>query len=231
MQTSIHSKSCGYSAYYRGASILPSGIYLTPADKEGVSVIEKLALKTAVFFSNNRIIDSDDVKVYAFGLEILFSTIINFAVALVIAVLTGEFLAFALFFASFITLRLNAGGFHAKTHIGCTSVLAFALLMYVAALKYMPATAKNISAAISLIISSLTILVFAPVEHPNNPLSTKSRLKLRKKAILLLCIWSALCILLFFLRPDMSFYIASGVLLSAVSMLAEKIKMSLMREI
>ena len=194
-------------------------------------MIEKLALKTAVFFSNNRIIDSDDVEAYAFGLEILFSTIINFAVVLVIVVLTREILAFVLFFASFIPLRLNAGGFHAKTHIGCTAVLVAALFVYVAALKFMPDTAKIISAAISLIISSLTIFVFAPVEHPNNPLSNKSRLKLRKKAIILLCLWSALCILLFFLHPDMSFYIASGVSLSAASMLAEKIKKSLMREI
>lgn len=203
----------------------------TPADKEGVSVIEKLALKTAVFFSNNKIIDSDDVEAYAFGLEILFSTVINFAVVLVIAVLTGELLAFALFFASFIPLRLNAGGFHAKTHLGCTAVLVAALLVYAAAFKFMPATAKTISAAIFLIISTITTFMFAPVEHPNNPLSNKSRLKLRKRAVILLCIWSALCILLFFLRPDMSFYTASGVSLSAASMLAEKIKKSLMGEI
>lgn len=204
--------------------------YPTPADKEGVSVIEKLALKTAVFFSNNRIIDSDDVEACAFGLEILFSTVINFAVVLAVAVLTREFLAFAVFFASFIPFRLNAGGFHAKTHTGCTAVLVAALLLYIAALRFMPATAKTISAAISLIISIIIIFKFAPVEHPNNPLSNKSRHKLRKRSIILLCIWSALCILLFFIRPGLAFYTVSGVSLSAASMLAEKIKVSLMRE-
>ena len=214
----------------RSFGILSSGKHPTPADKEGVSVIEKLALKTAVFFSDNNIIDPDDTEAYAFGLEIMFSTLINFAVVVTVAVLTGELPAFALFTASFITMRLNAGGFHAKTHIGCTAVLVAALLAYAAAFKFMPAAAKTVSAAVFLIISAITVLMFAPVEHPNNPLSNRSRLRLRKRAIMLLCIWSALCVVLFFIRPDMSFYTASGVSLSTASVLAEKIKELLVKE-
>lgn len=198
-----------------------------PADKEGVSVIEKLAMKTAVFFSDNDIIDSDDIEAYAFGLEIMFSTLINFAVVIIIAVLTGEIPAFTFFTAAFISLRLNAGGFHAKTHKGCVVILIAALFVYAAAFRLLPGTAKNISAVVFLIISTFTTFMFAPVEHQNNPLSNKSRLKLRKRAIIIQLIWLSLCVLLFFLRPDFAFYIASGVSLSAVSMIAEKIRMLL----
>ena len=196
-----------------------------PADKEGVSVIEKLALKTAVFFSNNNIIDPDDIEAYAFGLEIMFSTFINFAVVIIIAALTGEIVAFTFFTVAFITLRLNAGGFHAKTHKGCIMVLIAALFVYAAAFKLLPDTAKTISAAVFLITSALTTFMFAPVEHKNNPLSDKSRSKLRKRAIMFLILWLVLCIVLFFVRPDFSFYTASGVSLSAVSMIAEKIRL------
>ena len=142
-------------------------------------------MKTAVFFSDNDIIDSDDIEAYAFGLEIMFSTLINFAVVIIIAALTGEIPAFTFFTAAFISLRLNAGGFHAKTHKGCVVILIAALFVYAAAFKLLPGTAKNISAVVFLIISTFTTFMFAPVEHQNNPLSNKSRLKLRKRAIII----------------------------------------------
>ena len=75
-------------------------------------MIGKLSLKTAVFFSDNNIISSEDIEAYAYGLEILISTVINFMAAIFIAVLTGEFLAFTVCLAAFITLRLHAGGYH-----------------------------------------------------------------------------------------------------------------------
>ena len=187
-------------------------------------MIGKLSLKTAVFFSDNNIISSEDVEAYAYGLEILISTVINFMAAIFIALLTGEFFTFAVCLTAFITLRLNAGGYHAKTHAGCISVLVIFLLVFTAAVKLLPPPAKTVFSAIFMIVSLITISFFAPVEHPNHPLSLKSKKKLRSKTLILLGMWLVLCIAFYFLMPEITFYAASGVFTAAATMTAEKLR-------
>ncbi len=196
-----------------------------PLHRKGVSVIGKLSLKTAVFFSDNNIISSEDIEAYAYGLEILISTVINFMAAIFIAFLTGEFLAFTVCLAAFITLRLNAGGYHAKTHAGCVAILVVFLLTYTAALKLLPTTAKTVTAAAFLVISAVTIIAFAPVGHPNHPLSEKAKKKLRSKTLILLGMWIVFCIVFYFLMAEMSFFAAYGVFTSAMAMIAAKIQL------
>lgn len=188
-------------------------------------MIGKLSLKTAVFFSDNNIISSEDIEAYAYGLEILISTVINFMAAIFIAVLTGEFLAFTVCLAAFITLRLHAGGYHAKTHVGCVAVLVVFLLAYTAALRLLSPAGKTVTAAVFLVISTAAIIAFAPVGHPNHPLSDKTKKKLRSKTLILLGMWIVFCIVFHFFRTELSFFAASGVFTSALAMTAERLRL------
>lgn len=188
-------------------------------------MISKLSLKTAVFFSNNNIISSEDIDAYAYGLEILISTVINFMAAIFIAMITGEFISFTLCLIPFLSLRINAGGYHADTHLGCVSVLTAVLLLFAAAVKLLPYTAKAALVPLFLIISSAAIIRLAPVEHPNHPLSEASGNKLRKTSLILLFVWTAVCIAFYFIMPELAFCCASGILISAGALIAEVLKL------
>ena len=50
-------------------------------------MISKLAKGMACFFSDNKIIAAEDSEVYAYGIELLLSTIFNLVVAIIIALI------------------------------------------------------------------------------------------------------------------------------------------------
>lgn len=188
-------------------------------------MIEKLARKTAVFFSENNVIKPEDTEAYAYGLEILYSTLLNSAAVILIAAVTGEFTAIAVYMAAFLTLRINAGGYHAKTHIGCLSILIAVLLIFTAAVKLMPDKALPFSAAAIMAAAAVPVLLFAPAEHPNHPLKEKAAKRLRKRSLIFLGVWSALCFVFIFFAPEISFYTACGALTAAGAVTAEKMRL------
>ena len=53
-------------------------------------MISKLAKGTACFFVDNKIIEVEDSEVYAYGIELLLSTIFNLIIAIIIALISNE---------------------------------------------------------------------------------------------------------------------------------------------
>jgi accessory gene regulator B len=192
--------------------------------EEGALMIGKLARKTSVFFSENNIIKPEDTEAYAYGLEILYSTILNSAAVLLIAVITGELIAVAVYMAAFLTLRINAGGYHAKTHLGCISILAAVLLIFTAVIKLLPDAAFPYAAAAVMAAAAVPVFIFAPVEHPNHPLREKAVKRLRKTTLIFLSVWTILCFVFIFFAPELSFYAACGALTAAGALTAEKMR-------
>ena len=61
------------------------------------------------------------------------------------------------------------------------------------------------------------IFCIAPVPHPNKPMSEEKRNRLRKRSIISIVALSAVVIaLIVFQREEISLYVSSGILLSAV---------------
>lgn len=182
------------------------------------------AEKAASFYVEKGVISREDQEVYSYSFEVLFSTILNVVVIILIAVLSRQFTAVAAFSVVFILMRRNAGGYHAETHLGCTSILIFVLITYLAAVRYLTADIKTICFIGFLGFAVPVIFSLAPVEHPNNPLYDKSKITLRRNAILIFCISACVSILSFFYFRELSFYISAGIFVAAVSALAEHIR-------
>ena len=83
------------------------------------SVSKKISRTLAV----NDIIPDEDEASYAYSLEILLATVMNFAVLLVTALCFGRLVETLLFSAGFVPFRMLNGGYHAKTHWGCMLML------------------------------------------------------------------------------------------------------------
>ena len=127
-----------------------------------------LAKKITLFYIKKGKIEEDDREVYEYSFEMLISTIINFLIMIVGALITKRYWETALFTFSFLLFRKFFGGYHAKTHIGCISIFFMIRL---------DARLLSIIAMIICSLSIIPVLLLSPVSHPNNPID-KNRIKM-----------------------------------------------------
>lgn len=189
-------------------------------------MIAKLAKSIAHFFVEKEIVNSEDEEVYVYGMELLFSTLFNIILAVIIGAVTSSMLETAIFLAAFISVRQCIGGYHAETYWGCISIFGVVLIAFATIVKLTPEAFVIPISIASTIVSFILVLLFAPVEHPNKPLSDKEKFVLRKKGITLLSIISAI-ILILVIFPDLrryGMYISLGGVTSAIAMVCQKIK-------
>ncbi len=165
-------------------------------------MIARLSKRMASFLVCNEIIEDEDQEVYEYGLQLLLSTIFNGVIALAIAIISQSIIPCICFLVTFIIMRQAAGGFHAKTHLGCCCILIAVLIIFVALIKFLPVEIYILIAIICSIFSITIILVFAPVEHKNKPINEMDRLRLRKQSILFITVIVSIVILLGVLKLE-----------------------------
>ena len=156
----------------------------------------------------------------------MYSSILNIALAAIIAIITNTVYPTAAFLTAFIVIRQYIGGYHAKTHLGCMSIFAVVLCCFAVLSRYIPAECEVWISMLSVILSIFLILKFAPVEHPNKPISGKEKSKLKKSGII-----SAFTVFILVLIMSVftstrryGMYISLGQLTASTAMLCEIIK-------
>ncbi len=185
-------------------------------------MLENLAKSTARFFVSQNIVKSEYEEIYAYGMEILLSTVINGIIVLIIALISGTFLPSLLFFTAFILMRRSAGGYHAKTHIGCMMILAAVHLIFIVLIRIIPESVIPILSYFAIAYACISVHLFAPVEHPNKPLNSGDRQKLMVKSLIyILSISIVDLIMIFSDHYDVSLCLSCGIIVSTTGMLAE----------
>ncbi len=188
-------------------------------------MIARLSKRMASFFVRNEVIKSEDEEVYEYGLQLLLSTVFNGIIALVLAVISGTVWQCVCYLAVFILIRKSAGGFHAKTHLGCCCILAVVLSLFIVFIKFVP---TNIYAAITVLavaFSVAVILVFAPLEHENKPISDKDKERLRKISVIYAILISFVIFLIFIANMlEIMVCLALGMFTASSSMLVAVIE-------
>lgn len=191
-------------------------------------MLENLAKSTARFFVSQNIVKSEYEEIYAYGMEIILSTVFNGLIVLIIAILSDTVLLSLLFFTAFILMRRSAGGYHAKTHIGCMMILIAVHLMFMVLINVIPDSIIPILSYFSIAYSCISVYLFAPVEHPNKPLSSDDRRKLRVKSLIYILSISVVDLFMIFCAYyDMSLCLSCGIIVSTTGMLAEIISLRL----
>ena len=82
-------------------------------------MIHKLSASIANRWVERGIVQSENVENYIFGLQLVLSGLINFAVPIGLSICLGVPAAWIPFMLSFVLLRMTAGGVHAKTQWQC----------------------------------------------------------------------------------------------------------------
>ncbi|MCX7714501.1 MAG: accessory gene regulator B family protein [Clostridia bacterium] len=189
-------------------------------------MLSRVVNDIAQFFYKNDIIKEDDIEVYAYGLEILLSSVLNVLAVLLISVFVSQFWGTIAFLIAFIPLRTYAGGYHADTHLSCFLILLCVYIMDLAVVLFMPEQIKLYLFVFGIAFSLLLIVLFAPLDDENKPITETEREKYRKVSIFILAVQIIVSSSLFFTVgiSDILMHFIVGQLAASSSLMFAKIK-------
>ena len=180
-------------------------------------MISKLAKNIAHFFVIQNITEESKEVIYAYGMELLISDVLNTIIVLLIALISHTLPAVVVFIAVFMGLRQFVGGYHANSHLSCMFTLVMVMLVFSYSICNVSGQIAPIFSIGFITIALPIIFCIAPVPHPNKPMSEEKGVKLRKRSIILaVALSTAMIALLVFQYRKISFYVSSGILLSAI---------------
>ncbi len=187
-------------------------------------MITRLAESIVYFFVQNGIVDKEDTEVYVYGTELLLSAVCNLTVAMLLAIIFKTMISTVVFLITFMIFRQNVGGFHAKTHLGCNSILAVVLILFHVICKYATQETTKVFCFISIVFSGILIFFHAPVEHPNKPIPERLITRLRIRSRILAGTFTVIVLLLIIMNLyEIAFWISYSVIVVAISMEIEYI--------
>ena len=189
--------------------------------------MESLTTKFVNKLINSNIIKKEDSEIYSYGFkEMLFITL-NIITTLFIGLIFNKIFEIILFMITYSSIRVYAGGYHARTKLRC---YIFSVLMLISVCYILKLNLLNsyLLIVILTIISSCIILYLAPVEDKNKPLD-KIEIKVYTKRTIrnLIILLIALCITLIFNKINLSACICISLLCNGIMLILGKINNSI----
>lgn len=185
--------------------------------------MEYLSALIADRMCKNEIIKEDDLRFYAYSIQLLLEKTIGLILIGIFALVFKAFIEIAVFLIVFAVIRSYSDGIHCKTSIGCfiSSVLM--------ALSTIPVTTWLIEYPVvcitGVLISMAVILVIGAIYDPNLDLSEEEFIRHKKMTRILILIVGpiVLCLLFLFSNNQLVYYSALGIIYNALSLMAVKI--------
>lgn len=128
-------------------------------------------------------ISEEKANVYAYGFEILISTIVYTIIFLITAAITNTLLESILFWFGFFIVRTIAGGYHAKTYTFCHILFLLNHIAFIAILKLIPSNAITVLVLCLTLTSAICLFKYAPVDHPNKRFTKNEKKKFRASSL------------------------------------------------
>ncbi|MCR4813593.1 MAG: accessory gene regulator B family protein [Lachnospiraceae bacterium] len=182
-------------------------------------MIQKISEKLADFVIKEGFIDEKNRDVLVYGNILLISDVVNFFVIIAMGLLFDKLICSLVFFSSFVILRGQTGGYHAKTNLGCNMVLGINTALVMTAVRFF---GNSLKAARGLLIISvafglITFMLFAPREHENKKLEQYSKDILKKRSIIVWLIMTVLQVVLL-LSDQTEYSLSVGLSMVSVSL-------------
>ncbi|NMB30547.1 MAG: accessory gene regulator B family protein [Clostridiales bacterium] len=150
--------------------------------------MEKVVEGIVSILHKNSIVNDENIDVVRYGIEIVLLKILFFLTILFIGIITNNVVNILIFMLFYKPLRTYAGGYHAKTRIGCYIVSVLMLLLMLISVRFVSMfDALTNAVYVIAVISGVIIWILAPVETSNKPLDSaeKSRYRLISRIVLL----------------------------------------------
>ncbi len=132
-------------------------------------------------FLLNEQIPEEDIPIIKYGLVQGMKSLLGFLLSIAFGWVLGIPLLSIFFLIGFMSLRVYAGGFHAKSEMKCAVLSAITVLAAYVLIK------SNIENVLLILIpgaiAMLAVCVLSPVENPDNILSVKEKKYFKKWAM------------------------------------------------
>ncbi len=178
------------------------------------------------------IVKEDDYEIYKYGFELLISLILTTGIIIIVSLFIDKLMETILYLFGFFCVRVICGGYHAKHHYSCfiatiSSYLLFLLLNYF----FYSKPYLNLVVGFMTIISAVLIIVFAPVEHPDNPMTEYRKNRNRLFSLILSIVICLIYLASLFFESALLyvFSYAIGIFLAAFAILVAKIERDILR--
>lgn len=157
-------------------------------------------------------LDPAKKAIYKYGFQLSLSTVASMCSIVLLGAVLGNISSALLFLGIFFFLRLFTGGYHAPTYARCfllTNTVYLAVyglsqgLVHFRLFFFLPVIA---------LASCVTIIILAPIQNKNHPMSEATYAKNRKVAIGLVILETSLLVILYlwkFLHPHITVPIMS----------------------
>lgn len=188
---------------------------------------KKISQLLTNYFIHKGTVTADQYEVYAYGFEVLISTLVYTFIFILIAFVTRTLLASLIFWIGFFIVRTIAGGYHAKTYIVCHMLFMLNHVIVIAALKLTSLPAQKHIAFALILLSAILIFLFAPVDHPNKPFIKGEEQRFRKLSCIYALFILVLAVILYAFSFDLSEYplsFAIGTFSAAFALTGAKIQ-------
>ena len=161
-------------------------------------MLEQITHKIVNHQIEKGILQESDRNIYQYGYQMLIEFGINILASIVIAILFQAFEIVIVFTIAYLVRRGYAGGYHAKTSIGCFGMSAGILIMSIVVVQKLAemAMAWWILLVIEVIMMPI-IFLGTPIPVKNKPITNNEYLHFKKKVKQIYCI-EVVVILIFF---------------------------------
>lgn len=176
-------------------------------------MIEKLVANYVTKLKEQKLIVDKQEEIVKFGMCEIIYFMLEMVVLLGISLLMGQFLGGVLILISFIPVRIFAGGFHEQTRLRCIVRTSMLYLVLLYCLKY-GIIPENVRVII-MIITTVLLWKFAPVQSENHELDVNQILLYRRKAIIF---WIIVCVLFIIFLTCKQYYVADAISLGMCMM-------------
>ena len=133
-------------------------------------------------------IKSEDKELYLFAYQLLIANIITVISLLIISLIFGYVVETLIFIVFLFPLRIYAGGFHQRTQELCYISTVVAYTIVLTFVKFATSLLSPLVCILAFLSSSGIIILLAPLEDPNKPLSTEECRKYKITTLITLTI-------------------------------------------
>lgn len=146
-------------------------------------MIDQLSMSIARFFAGKKLIPKDELDSYAYGYQVILISIINWSSILIIAILTHSLIDTLFYMLPIVILRRHTGGYHARSYAQCYILSVSFYLIVLLLTRFIPDSAVYVIAPVLSMMTCISILKYAPIEHANNPQSKKRMIRHRRSCV------------------------------------------------
>ncbi len=150
-------------------------------------MISELSKRISLFLCRKRIIDYNDIEIYKYGFETIFSTLLGFIITIIIGTIFQMFFLSIIYYIMFVTIRQFTGGYHAKSYFKCNLTFSVVTMLVFSFTKIAVYTKMYMMLyhILLLVLSFMIVWYYIPVENENKPLDQEQKKKNRHIGIAL----------------------------------------------